>query len=443
MQPASKTRPKPEARPVTRAIVADMLNALKSMVIIPSSVEPPCWLSGNGPWDPKEVVPFRNALAHLPSIVPQLPIFRAVGQPADLSQAVMKPTPDFFNTYALDFDFDIDAPPPTEWLRFLQSVWADDQYKLDDEMVGMLQEWMGYLLVPDTSQQKIGLFVGPTRSGRGTIARLIRALIGEANVAGPSLSGLAGNFGAAPMIGKPLAIIGDSRISRRSDAAAIVERLLLTSGEDAQTIDRKHKEPWTGKLNTRIMLISNEIPRLPDPAGALAARYLVFRFTKSFAGAEDLELDAKLRAERPAIFLWAVEGWHRLRTRGHFVQAESAKNLLDQIRDIASPIGVYVRERLDQDPGYKENVAAVFDDWCHWCQPQRRDPGTEAAFGRDLRTVIPTLQTRQRRGDKSRGEKPMVRYFEGVQIKKDDGTDSQAHKSSFTRRATGKTVADD
>ena len=41
---------------------------------------------------------------------------------------------------------------------------------------------MGYLLTSDTRLQKILILVGPKRSGKGTIARVIRGLIGDENV---------------------------------------------------------------------------------------------------------------------------------------------------------------------------------------------------------------------------------------------------------------------
>ena len=46
------------------------------------------------------------------------------------------------------------------------------------EEPALLQEIMGYLLVPDTSQQKIFSLFGVGRSGKGTIARVITALCG-------------------------------------------------------------------------------------------------------------------------------------------------------------------------------------------------------------------------------------------------------------------------
>ena len=96
----------------------------------------------------------------------------------------------------------------------------------------------------------------------------LRKLIGTANVAGPALAAFAQQFGLWALVGKPLAIIHDARLGGRSDQAVIVERLLSITGEDALTIDRKMIEPWTGKLPTRLMMLTNELPRLQDSSGA-------------------------------------------------------------------------------------------------------------------------------------------------------------------------------
>ena len=124
------------------------------------------------------------------------------------------------------------------------------------------------------SQSPVIAVDGPAASGKGTIARVIAALLGAASVASPTLASLGSNFGLWPLIGKTAAIIGDARLGGRSDIAQVVERLLSISGEDMQTIDRKHREPWTGKLSTRITIISNEPPRFTDAGDALPSRML-------------------------------------------------------------------------------------------------------------------------------------------------------------------------
>ena len=82
-----------------------------------------------------------------------------------------------------------------------------------------------------TDLHKILLLVGPTRAGKGAIARVLAALVGKGNVAGPTLASLGTNFGLSPLLGKPLAVVSDARLGA-GNAHQVVERLLSISGED-------------------------------------------------------------------------------------------------------------------------------------------------------------------------------------------------------------------
>jgi putative DNA primase/helicase len=176
------------------------------------------------------------------------------------------------------------------------------------------------------------LVVGPKRAGKGTIARVLTALVGQVNVAGPTLSSLASNFGLSQLVDKPVAIISDARFSGRSaEQAVIVERLLSISGEDTLTLDRKNREHLTVKLPCRFTILTNELPRLTDASAALPSRLLVLQLTRSWYGQEDTELAQRLLQERGGIFLWAVGGLRRLRQRGRFFQPTSGQETANRM----------------------------------------------------------------------------------------------------------------
>ncbi len=386
---------RPEARKVSTRLIGDTRHAVGALTFLSDDIKSPAWLIANPPFPATDVVPFSNVLVHLPSFV------------AGNVGAIHPATPDYFCPYALEFAFDPNAPHPTVWNAFKASVWPNDQESADT-----LEEWMGYCLTPDTRQQTIAMLIGPSRSGRGTIARVMQALVGEANVANPTFSGLAAHFGAECLIGRPLAIIGDARLSRRSDWATALERFLGVAGEDSIGIPRKNREDWRGKLLTRFMVISNELPEIPDESQALTARLLVLQFTESFKGREDRTLDEKLRAELPGICLIAIEGWKRLRNRGRFQQPQSSEDTLDQFRELSSPVGTYVRERLTVGSGLSVRREAVYSDWKAWCESKGRGPSTDAALGKKLHAVLPKLKSTRPREDGDR-----VRYYEGIELK--------------------------
>ena len=219
------------------------------MALLPGTIEPPAWIEGRGRGWAAGEARLQNALVHLPAFV------------EGKQNCIVPPTPAFFSPNAVDYDFDPAAPKPVAWLAFLDCLWHNDPAAIET-----LQEWFGYTLLPDTSQQKILLLVGPKRSGKGTIARVLTDLIGKRNAAAPTLGSLGLPFGLQPLLNKTLAIVSDARLSNRTDAASVVEHLLAISGEDARTIERKFLESITAKLPVRFMILTNELPKLNDPS---------------------------------------------------------------------------------------------------------------------------------------------------------------------------------
>ncbi|MDX5374899.1 MAG: phage/plasmid primase, P4 family [Gammaproteobacteria bacterium] len=380
-----------------RSKVGDLMDAIKAVLNLPGTYQPPCWLAHDHPlsvYQAKEVMPVGNGLLHVPSA------------------RLYEPTPDYFTATALSIPFDEHAPEPRHWLAFLNGLWPNDT-----ESIELLQMWFGYALTADTSQQKILLLIGPPRSGKGTIARVLGAMLGRDNVAGPTLSSLATNFGLEPLIGKILAIIDDARLGGMIESQVITERFLTISGEGSITVDRKYRAPFTGRLPTRFVIISNELPRLMDASGALASRFLVLQTTRSYLGNEDTGLTDRLLAELPGILLWAVRGYRMLLDRGSLTQPRSSMEAIQDLEDLASPITAFVRDECTQGPGESVAKHLLFDRWRIWCNDHGRRPGNLETFARDLRAAVPGLRSsRPRQGDGSR-----IYTFTGISLRQSSG----------------------
>lgn len=374
-----------------RSHVNEIYGALESLSYLGDTLQPPFWLGDSVPdLGAGEILACQNGLLHLPT------------------KELLPHTPAFFTQNAIDYDFDPNAPAPTQWLAFLDQLWPNDP-----ESISALQEWFGYCLMADTTQQKAFMLVGPKRSGKGTIARVLEAVIGVHNVVSPTLASLGGNFGLSPLLGKRLAIISDARISTKTDTAIVAERLLSITGEDSVSIDRKFLSSWEGKLDTKFLLLSNELPRIADTSGALPSRFIVLIMTYSFFGREDRGLTSRIFRERPGILNWAIEGYESLCRRGYFQQPDSAFDAVRELEDLASPIGAFVRDRCIVQSGRVIRVDDLFDAWERWCTEQGRDHhGTKQGFGRDLRTVLPHLKTTNPRNDFGKQE----RHYEGISL---------------------------
>lgn len=432
-----------KVRKVTRTLITNVLEAIRAQCLQSSEIETPFWFpdpaagattesslipteSATEPTDPfpaNEILPTKNALVHIRSFI------EGKQAPTEYS---MDPTPRFFSRNCLLYNFDPFPPPPTAWLRFLASLWPDDP-----QSINTLQDWFGYCLMPDTRQQKMMLIVGPRRSGKGTIARTLTALLGSANVAGPTMSGLVERFGLWSLIGKLLAVIGDARISGRTDTTQIVERLLSISGEDNLTIDRKNLPPVTMRLPTRFMILSNEMPKLGDSSNALTSRFIVMNLTQSFYNREDKDLEEKILNELPSILLWAIEGWQNLQARGHFIQPDSSTESIEELEALSSPVGAFIKECCVVGPDCKVSKPVLFEEWKKWCQENGNRHSDESRFGRDLRSVLPFLKVFQPRAEQGR-----VRVWLGIgliQKSPQDFQDSDSRQYTQSNNGFGTT----
>lgn len=373
-----------------RIKVGNVLEALRAVVHLPETVQQPSWIDGDGGDDPRDLLVMSNGILHLPT------------------RRLTPHDPRLFTSHAVPFAYRADAPHPGRWQTFLADLWPDDP-----EAIGLLQEMFGYVLSGDTRQQKIMGLVGPTRAGKGVIANTLSNLLGRANVGAPTLAGLTTNFGLQDLIGKTLAVVSDARLGPKANVQALAERLLSVSGEDAITIDRKYRSPWTGRLGVRFLLLTNELPRFTDASGALAKRFVLLVLQRSFYGRENPALLAELLPELPGILNWSLDGLDRLRAQGRFSEPASAREAIRELEDLASPMSAFLRDRCIVGRDQEAPRDVLWATWKSWCEEGSQHHGTKATFGRDLGAAVPGLRSRQPRTD---GD-DRIRVYVGVGIR--------------------------
>jgi putative DNA primase/helicase len=381
----------PVLQQVTTGIVNNAMQALCSETVLAWNESAPCWIK-EGAWDdrdPMEIISTQNLLVHIPTL------------------ETMPHTPRLFTPYVLSYPWIHDAPLPIRWTRFLnEELWPGDP-----ESVRELQKWFGLLLTLVTSYQKILMLIGPPGSGKGTIVRVLKALIGEHNIATPSMPGLARPFGLWSLVGKSLCVFTDTHtLGSQSDRATALEYLLNISGEDNVNIDRKYQQPITIKLSDRLMIVGNQEPNFREPSGALIRRLIPLKLATSWKGKEDQKLTRKLQEELPGILRhFAVPGLAMLKQDGGFKVPASAQSLLDEMGEMLSPVSGFAEECLDiliddrRDPSELPLKKDIFSAYDHWCAETKHQAASDNVFGRDLRSAFPhVVDQRPREEDRSR-----------------------------------------
>jgi putative DNA primase/helicase len=368
----------------TRANVSELMFQIEKLVSIPSHFRAPCELR-DGRW--REV----NAQGKLV----------CKGKLVDMLSGKIYSNHHMFIPNGADWEYDKNAGTPTVWMGFMNDLFAD---RVDE--IAMLQEWFGYVLSGDTWAQKGMIIIGPPRAGKGIIGHILSRLLGRSMVSSPALHAIGTRFGLEDLIDKRLCLISDARLSSRQDIFAVIETLLRIIGGDAVSVDRKNKGALNLDLDSRIMMLSNEMPQLSDNSTAINNRFLIMNLEQSFLGREDVTLLDKLTLELPAIANWAIEGYKRLMVERKFSEPDSSKIARQEWYEENNPLAQFIEDRCAVGSGNRVEMTTMYESYKAWCESRGISFMAANALSRRLSAMLGARIKRV----KSNG----IRFIEGI-----------------------------
>ena len=161
---------------------------------------------------------------------------------------------DHFSTIQLPVTYDEKATCP-RWHQFL-----DEVFEADEERIKLVQEFMGYSLVPDTRYEKAILKVGEGANGKSTFLGVWEHMIGRDNFCSVTLANLQNEFHRVKLLGKLLNIAAEVRDTTLEQADYFKR---IVSGD---TIDaaHKHKPVFHFQPFARLVFAMNRMPRIKD-----------------------------------------------------------------------------------------------------------------------------------------------------------------------------------
>lgn len=378
-------------------LVSGIRRALTYHVSLPASTDLPSWLNTDSqPFrpQPKECLATPSGILHVPT------------------RKMLSPSPAYFTQTAIPYDYDPEAEVPERWLQFLVECWPSGPASR-----ALLQKVMGYLLLPDNSQQKLFMLIGAPGAGKGTISRVIRHLIGPENYAALSVSSLAERFGLSGCIGKSVAVVNDARFHGEG-ALAAVERMLEISGGDCIHIDRKNLPPISTTLPLRLLLISNDVPTLPDSANALARRLKMLSFDNPIPEEiHDPLLTDTLCAGAPGILNWSLDGYDALRREGWGDDPDDSAEDIADLLNQSSPLGGFLEERCEADRDAFIDRDALYTSYKGWADAGGYFAMNRSTFFRNLRAHCRAARIPLRDWRTKHPNKPRERLLFGLTLK--------------------------
>lgn len=320
--------------------------------------------------------------------------------------ALIEHDPSFMSPVQVAVAYAPDMPTPVydAWVReALRQEGAGDLSVA--ALVDDLEETAGTMLDPTRTPSKALFLFGPSRSGKSTYLRLLKAIAGSANTSAVTLHDLGTDtFATANLYGRMLNVAADLSSKHVED----LSKFKMATGEDPLQANRKYGQQFEFTNQALFAFSANELPTVSEASRAYAERMKPFNFPNSFAGREDKTLEARILAELPGILARWVRAYGRFLARGGYgrtdtvTQAEfeaKSDRVVQFFQDMCTVTGAMHGQKLgDNECTGRREVAQLFNAWAE------RNGGSkmgERAFFQRLAQIDGVVEVRSGRGSRA------------------------------------------
>ena len=261
------------------------------------------------------------------------------------------------------------APQPQRWLHFLSDL-------LVPEDIPTLQEYLGYCLIPSTKGQKMLMLIGKGGEGKSRIGLMMRSILGD-SMNTTSIQKIENNrFSRADLENKLLMVDDDMDMSALPKTNYIKS---IVTAECKMDLERKGVQSYQSQLYARFLCFGNgALTALHDQSDGFFRRQIVLTTKDRPADrTDDPFLVEKLMSEMEGIFLWCLEGLHRLLANNYqFTISGQAIENVDTVKRSSNNVieflqsEGYIRFKADAQASSK----AIYEAYKLWCEDNVRKP---------------------------------------------------------------------
>ena len=189
------------------------------------------------------------------------------------------------------------------WRRFLYEATNGDE-----EAVRFHQQWFGYSLTGDVSEQSLLFVFGPGGNGKSVYINVLTGIMAD-YAATPTMEALTVSSGERHST--DIAMLRGARLASASETekgrAWAEARVKQLTGGDSITARFMRQDNFTFKPMFKLLIIGNNMPRLRNVDDAMRRRFNIAPFVHK-PEQPDKRLEEKLKGEWPGILRWAING---------------------------------------------------------------------------------------------------------------------------------------
>jgi len=278
--------------------------------------------------------------------------------------------------------YEPEAICPT-WRAFLNRIQPSTEQQI------FLQQWFGYSLCGDASEQRVVVLFGGGANGKSTLVDVLHHVMGDYAMGLPIASLMADERRRGDAPTPDLARLPGARSVRSSEPKAnftLDEAMVkqMTSGEP-MTVRHLNKGFFEFTPIFKLTLSTNHKPRIRGTDTGIWRRLVLVPFDVEIPeGERDRCLAAKLRAEASGILNWLLDGYRMYAESGLTVPASVAAATADY-RAESDPLTDFLALAVAPAPGSHVTARELYEAYKRWCSANAVDtPISTQLFGRLL-----------------------------------------------------------
>lgn len=284
--------------------------------------------------------------------------------------------PEYKTTIAFDVDYDPDATCPrfekylTDWLP-------------DNEVRMVIQEYLGYCLIPNTNYRKALYLYGQGKNGKSMLVEFIQDFF-DNMAATLSYDGIFTRFGPAQLKDKLVNVFDDTNISFTKETS--IAKSLIAGG----TISAEYKgqNSFTFQNVARFIYSSQETPRTSDLSEAWRDRWFFVHFPNKFrpSNKAKMEIQNALTEERSGIFNWMLEGLRRLMQNDDFTHSKALEKTAREYQASNDNVMLFVDNccAFVSNPIEKVSLNTLYKVYEIWTDNQSLHPVSKRVFSKRI-----------------------------------------------------------
>lgn len=365
----------------TNGFVSDVLEsiaAIPSVHLLPSK-KAPCSLDGK--LDPAYIIASNNLLIDISS-----------------NPHITHPITDqFYTRRYLSYDFDPTANEEI-WYDFLVDIACSDV-----EIINLLQQWCGYLLLPTLKYHKFLLCTGNGSNGKGVFFDSLTCALGANNVSNVPLIKFDNPYALFGTYGKMANMCNENASTLAREGEAVLKEYVAG---DKIYWEQKYKDAFFDYPTAKLMFATNEKPKIRDATDGIWRRLILVPFNAKFEGKSlDPDMGKKLQYPRvlATILNWMINGAKILLKNDRFDIPKVSAQAVEQYRTESDTVRMFFAEMLEVDDTEEFVIPCT---WLHqqyqkWCEDNGfKYPVNNVFFGRNLAIVTPFKKNRTRYNSK-------------------------------------------